>query len=125
MSERERIGVRDGQLRRVAADFGEASCCAAVQLQLRRTAGPAVDFDVAPQHVLRAAGAQRFHRRFFRGEPAGEMNRRMTPAHAVRDLAVGENPVPESIAVAFERRDDARDFCGVKSKADDGHASQA
>lgn len=125
MSERERVGVRDGQLRRSAADPGEAPGRAAVQLQLRRAAGPAHDFDVAPQDILRAAGAERLHRGFLRSEPAGEMNRRMAASHAVRDFAVGENALAESVAVALERRDDAGDFCGVESEADDGHASQA
>ena len=125
MSERERIGVSDGQLRRLAADFGEAPGSTAVQLQLRGAAGPADDFDVTPQHVLRTAGAERFHRGLFRRKPAGEVNRRMAPAHAVGDFAVGENTLPESIAVALERRDDARNLRGVKAKADDGHASQA
>ena len=48
---------------------------AAVQPQLRRTAA-ADHLDVAPEHALRMAGAERFHRRFFGGEPAGKMNGR-------------------------------------------------
>ena len=34
------------------------------------------DLDVAPQHALRMAGAERLHRRFFRRKPAGKVNRR-------------------------------------------------
>ena len=32
--------------------------------------------DVFPQHAARVAGAERFHRGFFRGEPAGEARER-------------------------------------------------
>ena len=125
MSEGERIGVRDGQLRRSAADLLEALRGTAVQLQLRGTAGPAHDFNVPPQHTLRAAGAERLHRGFLGGEPAGKVNRRMTPAHAIGDFAAGKNTLSESIAVPLEGRDDTRNFGGIESKADDGHASQA
>jgi len=125
LSERERIGVTDGQLRGSAADRLEAPGRTAVQLQLRRTAGPADDFDVAPQDILRAAGAERLHRGFLGREPAGKVDRRMTPAHAVGDFAARKNTLSESIAIPLEGRDDTRNFCGIESKADDGHASQA
>jgi hypothetical protein len=125
LSEGERIGVRDGQLRRLAADPVEAPGRTALQLQLRRPAGPADDLDVTPQHALRVAGAERLHRRFLGREPAGKMDRRMAAAHAVRDFAVGEDAPSESIAVALERRGDARNLRGIESQTDDGHASQA
>ena len=50
------------------ADVGKTPGGAAVQLQPGRTVAPD-DLDVAPQHALRMAGAERFHRRFLRGEP--------------------------------------------------------
>ena len=80
---------------RTAAHRGEAPGGAAVQLQLRRAAAPD-DLDVAPEHAVRVAGAERLHRRFLRGEAAGEMNRRLPPPRAVRDLAFGEDAVQEA-----------------------------
>ena len=125
LSERERVGMCDRELRGCAADFLEAPPGAAVQLQLRRTAGPANDFDVAPEHALRVAGAQGFHRGFLRGKPAGKMNFRMAAAHAVRDFAVREDALRESFAVALDGRGDARNLRSVKPEPDNGHASQA
>ena len=59
----------------------EAARGAAVQLQLRRAAA-ANDFDVAPEHAQRSPGAERLHRRFFRGEAAGKVNRRDAAARS-------------------------------------------
>ena len=65
------------------------------------------------------AGAERLHRRFFRGEPAGEMNRRHAAARAVRDLALGEDPPQKPIAVPLDRGGNAGDVGGVEPEADD------
>ena len=125
MSEGERIGVTDRQLRRAAADSGQASGRAAMQLELRRTAGLSHYFDVTPQHALRVPGAERLHRGFLGREAAGEMNRRRMPPHAVRDFAFSENAAREAVAVAVDRRGDAGNFRRVESESDNGHASQA
>ena len=89
-----------------AAHRGEPARGAAVKLQLRRTAAPD-DFDVAPQDAPRVAGAERLHRRLFRGEAAGKMNGRHAAPLAVRDLAVGEDAVQEPLAVPLDRGGDA------------------
>ena len=125
LSERERVGVSDREFRRAAADFREAPGRAAVQLQLRRTARLADHFDVAPQDALRMPGAERFHRRLFRGEPAGKVNGGLAPARAVRDFTVGKNPLRKSIAVAVDRGGNTRNFGRVEPKPDDGHSPQA
>jgi hypothetical protein len=125
LSERERIGMSDRQLRGLAADLRETLRGAAVQPELRRTAGLPDYLDVSPQHPLRMAGAERFHRGFFRGEPAGEMNRRMAAAHAIRDFAFRENAMRESLAVALDGGGDPWNLRGVESESDDGHASKA
>ena len=114
LREGERIGVRDRQLRRAAADLGEAPRGAAVQPELRRTAGLPDDFDIAPQHALRVAGPERFHRRFLRGETTCEMDGRIPSTHAVGDLRVGEDPVRESVAVTVDRRRNTRNLCCVE-----------
>ena len=94
---------------------------AAVKLQLRRAAA-ADDFDVAPEHALRVAGAERLHRRFLGREAAGEMNRRHAAPRAVRDFALGEDAVQEAVAVALDRGGDAMDVGGVEPESDDvGH----
>ena len=95
------VGVGDGQERRAAADGREAPPGAAVKLQLRRTA-VADDLDVAPQHATRVAGAERLHRRFLGGEASGKMDGRLAPPLAVRDFAVGEDPMQEPVAVALD-----------------------
>ena len=91
---------------------------AAVKPQLRRPARRAHDLDVAPQHALRVAGAERLHRRFLRREPAGEMGRRVPAPRRVRNFAVGEDAAQKSIAVARDRRFDAVDFGRIHSDTD-------
>ena len=111
--------MRNAQQGGSPAERRKSPCGAAVQLQLRRTARFAHDFDVAPEHALRVSGAERFHRGLFAGEAAGKVHGRMAPAHAVRDFAVGKNTPGKSIAVALDRRGDARNFRGVESESDD------
>ena len=125
LSERERIRVRDRELRGSPADFREASRGAAVQPQLRWTAGLADDFDVAPQHTLRVAGAEGLHGRFLGREPAGEMNRRIVASHAVGDLRFREDAMGEPFAVPFDGCPDTRDVRRVEAESDDGHAPTA
>ena len=48
------------------------------------------------------------------------MNGRLAPPHAVGDLALREDPLKEAITVAFDRRGDARDVCGIDAEADNG-----
>ena len=125
LSEGECIGVCDRELRRLSAKLREASRGAAMQLQLRWTAGPADDFDIAPQHALRMAGPERLHRGFLRREPSREVNRGIPPAHAVRNLRFREDATGESFAVTFDSRSDARDVGRVEAQSDDGHAPTA
>src|SRR5579862_4143015 len=89
-----------------------------MQLQLRRTAVPD-DLDVAPENARRMACAERLHRRFLRGEPAGKMNRRDPPARAVGDLAVREDASQETVPVPFNRLGNPGDVGGVEAEADD------
>ena len=92
-----------------------------MKLQSRRAA-TADHLDVAPEHLLRVAGAERFHRRFLCRKSAGEMDRGSSTPLAVGNLFVRENAPQEPIAVAFDCRRDARDICGVEAKTNDvGH----
>ena len=125
LSERKRIGVCDRQLRGSSTDRREASSGTAMQPQLRRTARLSHDFDVPPQHPLRVAGAQRFHRGFLGCEPPGEMNRGVVASHAVGDFRVREDTVGKPLAVPFDRCSDTRDVRRVQAKSDDGHAPTA
>ena len=125
LGQRQRVGVGDGEERRTAADGLEPACGASVKPQLRRPAASADDLDVAPQHPLRVARAQGFHRGFFRGKAPGEMNGRLPPAHAIRDFALGEDTMGEALAVARHGGGDARDVGGVKAEPDDVHVTQA
>ena len=115
LGERKRIRVRDRQLRGSSADLCEASSSAAVQPQLRWPSGLPDDFDVAPEHSLRVAGAERLHACFLGGEPPREMNRRVVASHAIGDFRVREDPVGEAFAVPFDRCSDARDVCRVEA----------
>lgn len=125
MSEGERIGVSDRELRGLTADLREAPRGAAVQPELRRTAGLADDLDVAPEYALRVAGAERLHRGFLRREAAGEMDRGVPASHAVRDFTGGEDPVGKPFAVALDRGGDAGNLSGVESESNNGHAPKA
>ena len=83
---------------------------AAMKLQLRRSAGRAHDFDVAPEHALRMSGAERFHRRFFRSEAAGEVRRWVSAPGRIRNFPVREDPADKSIAITLDGGVDAIDF---------------
>ena len=91
---------------------------AAVKLQLRRSAAP-YHFDVAPEHLLSVTGAERFHRRFLCREAPGKMDRRVPPALAIGDFAVGEDAAEETVSVTFDCCRDARDIGGIEAKAND------
>ena len=94
---------------------GKSPRGAAVQLQLRGSAA-ANHLDVAPQHTLRVAGAERFHGRLLRGEAAGEVNGRHASARAVGDLTLGEDAAREPLAVPRDRVGDAMDVGRVEAE---------
>ena len=119
LGERQRVGMCDGQERGLALHRGKAPGGSAMQLQLRWTATPD-DLDVPPQHALRMAGAERFHRRLLGGKPAGKMNGRHPAPLAVSDFAVGEDSSQEPVAVTRDGVGDARDVGGVEAESDDG-----
>ena len=115
---RQGVGVRDGQQRRTAAHALESARGAAVQPQLRRPS--ATDhLDVAPEDAVRMAGAERLHRRLFRGEASGEMNRGVPPSHAVRDLALGEDTLQKARPVSLDGADNAGDLGEIDTQSDD------
>src|SRR2546423_12221541 len=66
------VGMRDREQRRIPSHGGKSTRRTAVELQLRRTATPD-HFDVAPQHAMRVARAERLQRRLPRGDTAGPM----------------------------------------------------
>jgi len=115
LCERERIRMRDRELRRSSADLREASCGASVQSQLRRPSGLADHFDVAPQHALRVSCPKRLHRRFLGRKPSREMNRGIAATHAVRDFALSEDPVGKALPISFDCRGDSGNVGGVES----------
>ena len=125
LCEREGFGVCDREEGGSAANLGEPTAGAAVQVELRRTAAPH-DFDVAPQHALGVPGAERFHRGFLGREPAGEMNGWQATLPAVGDLTVGEDSMHEAVAIFFDRLRDAVDVGRVDPQPDDvRHDAQA
>lgn len=124
MCEGKRVGMGDGQQRRAPAHDGQPACCAAVQPQLRG-ATVANNLNVSPQNALRVARAERLHRGFLGREAAGEVDRRILAAQAVRDLAVGEETMGKPITVAFDGVGDAADVGGIEPESDDVHVAQA
>lgn len=90
-----------------------------MKLQLR-WASAAHDFDVTPEHLLGMPRSKRLHRRLFGSEASGKVDRRISPALAVRNLPVGENAAQESLAVTFDCRGDARYIGSIEAKANDG-----
>ena len=92
-----------------------------MKLQLRGTAVPH-DLDVAPQHAVGVACAERLHAGFLGRESAGEMNRRCAAPGAVGDLALGEDAAEKALAIPLDRVRDAVNLRGVQTEADDvGH----
>jgi len=124
LCQRESVGMRDGQLRRVAANRLEPSSSAAMQLQLRRSA-MADHLDVAPQHALRVARAERLHRCLFSGKASGEVNGGVVTAHAVGNFGLGKNAMCKTVAIPLDRGRYAGDVRRVEPDSDDVHASQA
>src|SRR5438552_19083129 len=109
----------DRQERGAAADCGESPRRAAVKLQLRRTTAPD-NLEIAPQHALRVAGAERFHAGFLGGEPACKMNGGHAAARAIRDFAVGEYAAQKPISVPLDDVRNAVDVGWREADADDG-----
>lgn len=114
----ERIGVCDGQEGSTGAYFLEAAPRPTVKLEPGRTAS-ANDLDTAPQHILRVARAQRLHRGFLRREASGKMNGRIPSPHAVRNLAVREDPLNEAIAVTLDGCGNSRNVGSVDAESND------
>ena len=86
----ERLGMRDGERANGGPSCASARRGAAVQPQLRRTAG-ANDLDVLPEHAARVPGAERLHRGLFRREPAGQVRHGVSVPRTIGDLSVGED----------------------------------
>lgn len=123
LRDRKGIRVRDGHERRAGPDRVEATPGAAVEFEAGRTVR-AHHFDVTPPHLRRVPRAKGFHRRFLRSEASGKMSSRLAATLAVGDLTLGEDPLDEALAVAFNRAGDARDVRRVEAEADDGgHAN--
>lgn len=125
LGKRERIRMRNRELRRTAADLGKAASGAAVQPKLRGTAGLADHFDIAPEHSLGVSCSKRFHCRFLGRKTTRKVNRWLVTAHAVLDFGIRKDPMREAVAVAFKCGGDPRDVRRVESKANDGHAPTA
>ena len=117
LGERKGIGMRDGHERGKPADRGETPGGTAVQLELRRAAAPN-NLYIAPEDPMRMAGAERFHRRFLRGKPAGKVNRRHPATRAVRHFGVSEHAPQEPLPVSLDRVGDAIDIRGVQTESE-------
>jgi hypothetical protein len=111
------LRVGDGQERGSATNFRKPQRCAAVKPQLRWTGLPE-HFDIAPQHTARKACPQCLHGCLLRGESCREMHGRRGALRAVGNLAVGEHPLYEAIAMAFDRAGDPVDIRGIKAEAE-------
>lgn len=125
LRERQMIGMGDGEERRSAAHGVEAAGGAAVQLEAR---GAAVthDLDVTPGDPAGKPGAQRFHRGFFGGETAGEMNRCDPTPRAVRDFTLREDAPEKPIAMAFDDASEPIDVSGVDAESNNvSHGSSS
>ena len=70
--------------------------------------------DAGPEDSLRLAGAERLHRRFFRGEARREGRGEIALGAAIGDFAVGEDAPDETVAVSLDRLGNARDFGRVE-----------
>lgn len=86
--------------------------------QLRRRAGRAHHLDVAPEHALGVPGAKRFHRRFFRGETAGEMGCGIPATRRVGDFPLREDALQKAIAIPADGGGDPINFGGIQPDAD-------
>src|SRR5262245_45520592 len=117
LREGEGVGMRDRDERGAAADGREAAAGAAVELKPRRAAA-ADDLDVAPQHALRVASAERLHRGFLGGEAAGKVDFGLAAALAVRNFGLGEDTMDKAITVPFDGRGDAWNVDRVDSQSD-------
>lgn len=96
--------------------------CAAGQRYFRRAARQVDDFDVFPIDAGGPAGAERFHRRFFRGPTRGQTFAEIPFAlQAILDFARRKDAARERFREAFVQFDDAVDFGGVGSDSEDLH----
>jgi hypothetical protein len=79
------------------------------------------DFDVLPEHAVRLTGPERLHRRFLRGEAAGEVRSRVPALGTICNLTRCKHALQETLAVAVEQVSDTRDIGGVQADAEDIH----
>jgi hypothetical protein len=120
MSQGQRFAVSNGEQRPGRSHGLEPACGAAVKPQLRRTSGPD-DLDIAPEHALRMACAQRLHGRFFCRESARKMRCWIPTTCGVGDFARREDAIQKAFAVALDREFNTIDFGRVEPKTDDVH----
>ena len=120
LRERQRLRMCNGEEGGGGAHPRVADCRPTLKSQERGTALPHY-FDVAPEDAVRMSRTERLHRRLFRGEPAREMRRRVSPPGGVGDLPLGENATEKPIAESSNGRFDPVDLRGVDAEADDIH----
>lgn len=121
LRKRERLGMRDCQVRSPDAHALGLSSCATVEEQPRWTAD-ANDLDVLPEHAARPPGAQRFHRRFFGRKPSGQVRRGIPPARTIGNLAGCKHALQKALTVALEDRGQPGNVGRVQADAEDIHA---
>ncbi len=112
--------MSDGEQRLYDMHLFRAACGPAVQPQLRRPAEPD-DFDILPEHSARVPRAERLHRGFLCGESPRQVRNGIAPPRTIGDLAVGEDPPQEPLAVFRVGVRDTRDVGGVEPEPDDVH----
>lgn len=121
LRQRDALRVGDGEQGGPPAHPLESTPGAALEDEPWRAAGPN-DLDVSPEHVLREPRAERLHRGFLRGESSREMDPRPVPPPAVRDFALGENPLNEALSPTHDHVLHAFDVRRIETEADDvGH----
>jgi len=91
----------------------------AVEFYRGASAALADDFDIDPAHAAAPAGAERFHRGFFRGEAAREPLILILEAFAVFAFSRRVEAAEKCFAVTLDGGFDAADFGDVDSEADD------
>src|SRR5437762_13441764 len=101
VSERVRVGVRDRDEHPPDAELARKFRRAAVERDVRTAAPRAHDFYSKPARLRSPAGAQRLHRRLFRGEAPGvALIRAHAAAVAVADFAFRIDAVAKPLADA-------------------------
>ncbi len=91
----------------------------AAEAQRRFPAGQIRHFDVHPAHPARPSCAERFHRRFFRGESPGVALKGVPVPLAIFDFKGRENPLDKAAAIALDGRLDPVNLRDVHAHPDD------